>query len=46
LAGDINLDRGSEEDCLVGVVVRGDVNEESRDDFSRKDQESGTTMKT
>ena len=42
----MNLDRGSEEDCLVGVVVGGDVNEASRDDLSVKDQESGTMMKT
>jgi len=46
LVGDINLDRGSEEDCLVEVAVGGDVDKESRDDFSRKDQESGTTIKT
>jgi hypothetical protein len=46
LAGDINLDRGSEEDCLLVVVVGGDVSEESLDDLSMKDQESGTTMKT
>jgi hypothetical protein len=46
LMGDMNFDRGSEEDRFVEVAIGGEVGKESRDDFSWKDQESGTTMKT
>jgi hypothetical protein len=46
LAGDRKLDRGSEEDCLAEKVVERDNDVVLRPSPSRKDQESGTTIKT